>query len=470
MKQFLNDDFLLKNATAIKLYHEVASKTPILDYHCHISPMEIAIDKKFKNITELWLGGDHYKWRLMRSNGISEKYITGDASDYEKFLMWSKTIAKAIGNPLYHWSHLELKRYFDYDGILNEKTAPLVWELCNKKLAEPSFSALNLIIRSNVKLICTTDDPIDDLKWHEMIKDDESFKVKVLPAFRPDKLLNIDKDGFSSYLNDLEKVTNLKIESFKDLKKAISLRIEHFASHGCLAADHGLDYMFCEEYNEAELDAILLNAKNTKPNLKDALKYKTALLFYLAGEYHKRSWVMQLHFGAKRNNNTQNFKKLGPDTGFDAIANKASTDDLANFLDLLNTHDRLPKTICYSLNPNDDDIIASIIGSFQSDEAMAKIQHGSAWWFNDHIAGMRKQMISLANQSCLANFIGMLTDSRSFLSYTRHEYFRRILCNLIGEWIEEGEYPNDPEFVNEIIRNISYNNAITYFNFPLDKH
>ncbi len=468
MKDFMDKDFLLSNETAQKLFHEFAEQTPVLDYHCHINPAEIANDRHFGNITQVWLGGDHYKWRFMRSSGVDEKYITGDASDHDKFLAWAKCLGRAIGNPLYHWSHLELQRYFGYTGALNEKTAEEVWELCNKKLAEPDMSVRNIIKKSNVTLICTTDDPIDTLEYHDQIAADDSFDVKVLPAWRPDKAMNIEKPDFTDYLVKLEKVSGIKIDSFDALKKALHNRLDFFASMGCLVSDHALEYVMYNPASDEEIEAIF--AKRLAGNAvsrEEELKFKTAFMIAMGSEYNKRGWVMQLHYGCKRDNNKRMFSKLGPDTGYDCINNYAPSSETADFLNALNEADSLPKTILYSLNPNDNQAIGTILGCFQDSTAVAKIQQGSAWWFNDHKTGMQDQMISLANLGNLSGFVGMLTDSRSFLSYTRHEYFRRILCNLLGTWVENGEYPADFDILGEIVTNISYNNAVRYFKFDL---
>lgn len=463
MKNFLDENFLLNNPISVKLYHEFAKDMPIIDYHCHIPPEQIAQNKKFKNITELWLSADHYKWRQMRANGVSEEFVTGSAPDYDKFLKFAETLEKAIGNPLYHWSHLELREYFGYTGTLNSKTAPEVWEICNKKLE--TMSALDMVNQSNVEFIGTTDDPIDDLKWHKEIEENSDIKVKVCPSFRPDKVTNIELATFNDYIKELEKVTNIKIATFADIKKAISLRIDHFDAHNCKASDHGLDYIPYEHFTEQEVDIILKNKLNSiEPSLIEVDKFKTAFLAFLASEYTKKGWVMQLHYGCKRNNNTVMFEKVGADTGFDCIGSIVRYEKISEFLNYIKMQNSLPKTIVYSLNPNDDTIIDTILACFgDNSEISGKIQHGSAWWFNDTKVGMINQLISLANNGLLGNFVGMLTDSRSFLSYTRHEYFRRILCELIGNWVYTGEYPCDYELLEKLIKDISYNNAKKYF-------
>ena len=468
MKQFMDKDFLLSTPTAQHLFHDYAAKMPILDYHCHINPKEIAEDRKFENITQVWLGGDHYKWRQMRTNGVDEKYITGDASDREKFQKWAETLEMAIGNPLYHWSHLELQRYFGYNGILNGDTAEEVWNLCNAKLQEDSMSVRNLIKQSNVTLVCTTDDPVDSLEWHQVLKDDKTFDVQVLPAWRPDKAMNIEKPEYLDYLETLSNVSGIKVNSFASLMDALRNRMDFFASMGCCVSDHALEYVMYAPASAEEIESIF--AKRLAGNdvtKEEELKFKTAFMVNVGKEYTKRNWVMQLHYGCKRDNNTPMFNKLGPDTGYDCINNYAPSSEMADFLNALNQSDELPKTIIYSLNPNDNQAIGTILGCFQDSTAVAKIQQGSAWWFNDHKTGMQDQMISLANLGNLSGFVGMLTDSRSFLSYTRHDYFRRILCNLIGNWVENGEFPADYETLGEIVKGICYNNAVNYFGFDL---
>ena len=469
MKQFMDKDFLLSTPTAQELYHDFAAKVPVLDYHCHINPQEIAEDRKFENITQVWLGGDHYKWRQMRSNGVEERYITGDAPDREKFQKWAETLENAIGNPLFHWSHLELQRYFGYTGVLNGDTAEEVWNLCNAKLQEASMSARNLILQSNVTLICTTDDPADDLKWHKMLAEDESFPVQVLPAWRPDKAMNLEKPDYGQYLETLAEAANMDIQSFEDLKAALKSRMAFFNEMGCRASDHGLEYVMYVPASDEEVEAVFQKRLNEETvTREEELKFKTAFMLFIAGEYAKMGWAMQLHYGCKRDNNTDMFEKLGPDTGYDCINNYAPSGQIADYLNALNAEGNLPKTVIYSLNPNDDEAIGTIIGCFQNSDAVGKIQQGSAWWFNDHKTGMTKQMTSLANLGLLGNFIGMLTDSRSFLSYPRHEYFRRILCEMIGNWVENGEYPKDMKMLERIVKGISYNNAVRYFGFELE--
>ncbi len=468
MKNFMDADFLLETETAKALYHNFAEKTPVLDYHCHINPKEIAEDRKFDNITQVWLGGDHYKWRFMRSCGVEEKYITGDASDKEKFFKWAECVGKAIGNPLFHWSHLELQRYFDYHGVLCAKTAEEVWNLCNAKLQEDSMSVRNLIRQSNVTLICTTDDPIDSLEWHQKIAADDTFDVKVLPAWRPDKAMNIEKPEYLDYLAKLANVSGIEINTFADLKAALVNRMEYFNAQGCNVSDHALEYVMYAPASEEEIEAIFAKRMaGGKVTREEELQFKTAFMLFVGREYNRLDWAMQLHYGCKRDNNELQYKALGPDTGYDCINNYAPSAQMADFLNALIKTDELPRTVIYSLNPNDNAAIGTILGCFQDSTAVAKIQQGSAWWFNDHKTGMQDQMISLANLGNLSGFVGMLTDSRSFLSYTRHEYFRRILCNLVGNWVENGEYPADMDLLEEIITGISYNNAKRYFKFPL---
>ena len=461
---FLTENFLLQNETAQILYHQYAKKMPIYDYHCHLDPKEIYENRRFENITQVWLGGDHYKWRVMRSNGVNEYYITGGASDREKFQKFAETLPRAIGNPMYHWCHLELKNFFGYEGVLNGETAQEVWELTQKKLQEDNFCARGLIEQNNVAMIGTTDDPCSDLRYHELIAE-SGFKTKVLPSFRPDPAINIHKAGFAAYIEKLGNVVGKKLTCVNDVAAALTARIEFFDQHGCRASDHGLDYVPFRKASQAELDCIFQKALAGKEvTQQEAESYQTALLLHCAREYTRLGWAMQLHFSCARNLNVNMFKALGPDTGYDAIAVTQSCEGLQALLNALEEEKKLPKTILYSLNPADDQWIDTLLGVFQSDEIPGKIQHGSAWWFNDNKVGMENQMISLANLSILGNFIGMLTDSRSFLSYARYEYFRRILCNLLGTWVENGEYPNDISFLGTLVEDICANNAQRYFN------
>lgn len=466
MDSFLKEDYLLSNAIAKRLYDIAAKNTPIIDYHCHINPQEIAEDRRYENITQVWLGGDHYKWRLMRACGIEEYYITGSAPDYEKFCKWAWALQKAIGNPLYLWSHMELEKYFGYHGILNEDTAHDVWELCNELLKQKELSVRGIILQSNVTHLCTTDDPIDDLYWHKQIANDTSFPVKVLPAWRPDKAMNIEKDTFCDYIDTLGKLTGNPIHNFHELKKALCCRMDYFAANGCRISDHALEYVMYSPVSNTELETIFSKKMNHSAiSDSEILKYKTAFLLFCAQEYSKRDWVMQLHYGCKRNNNQVMFQLLGPDTGYDCIDSYTPSASLAEFLNTLNSEHLLPKTILYSLNPQDNAAIDSIIGCFQDSSASSKLQHGAAWWFNDHRKGITDHLTTLASIGCLGTFVGMLTDSRSFLSYTRHDYFRRILCEQISQWVLSGEYPDDPVRLNRLVEDISYNNAYHYFHF-----
>lgn len=461
MKAFLDADFLLENETAKTLYHQYAAKMPIIDYHCHVIPAEIAENRKFDNLAQAWLGGDHYKWRLMRANGVDEKYITGDASDYDKFFAFASTMPKAIGNPVYHWCHLELQRYFDCALPINAKNAPAIWDACNKKLQEDGMRVRGLITQSNVDTVVTTDDPVDDLMYHKQIQE-EGLSFRVLPGFRPDKVLNLELEQFPKYIQSLSAAAGVTISSIKDLYKALENRIDFFAALGCRASDHGVGRIACVKLPETQLSAILqkrLNGEEVTEEEGDAFRY--AVLLFLGTQYAKRDWVMEIHFCALRNTNTVMFEKLGPDTGFDTMKNADCMTGLPNLMDDLSKQSALPKMVLFSLNPNDNAALASLTGCFQNGAA-GKIQHGAAWWFNDTKTGMEAQMVNLANMSLLGNFIGMLTDSRSFLSYTRHEYFRRILCNLFGKWVENGEYPADMDSLQEMVQGISYGNAKTY--------
>lgn len=464
MKEFMNKDFLLHSETAKTLYHEYAKNMPIYDYHSHLSAKEIAQNKKFKTITEAWLSGDHYKWRAMRSFGISEEYITGNADDKEKFNKWARIMPYLIGNPLYHWTHLELKRYFKVEELLSLETAEYIYDTCNKKLAEDEFSVKALIEKSNVKVLCTTDDPVDSLSYHEEIAKDKEFKTKVLPTFRPDKGIHIEKESFIPWLAMLEEVVGNKINDASELVEALIKRIDYFSKHGCRISDHGMDEMvygipsleiantvFRKKLNGEEIDSYELSC------------YKAYILNQLGKTYAKYGWVMQVHIGALRNNNRRMQAIIGPDTGFDSIHDRTFAWELSRFLDDLDATGELPKTILYVLNPRDHYVIGSMIGNFQGGNIPGKIQFGSAWWFCDQKDGMLDQMKALSQLGFINNFVGMLTDSRSFLSFTRHEYFRRILCNLFGDWIENGEYPSNIEFVGNIVRDICYNNAVRYF-------
>lgn len=469
MKKFMGKNFLLTNETAKKLYHEHAAKMPIIDYHCHINPEEIASNRKFDNISQVWLAGDHYKWRAIRSNGVEEPFITGNASDKEKFEKWAQTLPKAIGNPLYHWTHLELKNYFHYDGVLNEKTCDKVWDLCNRQLKDDCLSVRGMIDQSNVKLICTTDGPFDDLKYHKQIAEDPTCKVKVLPAFRPDCIVNIENPNYDKLMTALSEVAQMPITNVKELYAALESRISYFDSFGCRLSDHGLTYVVFAPATEKEVEDIFAKAMRREALTQlETEQFKTAILLFFGREYAKRGWAMQIHYGVLRSNNTKMKQAVGPDTGFDCVGDFSCAQELQKLLDTLNSADALPKTILYSINPNDNAMLATMIGSFQDSTAAGKIQHGAAWWFNDTKMGMEQHMENLASLSLLGNFIGMLTDSRSFLSYARHEYFRRILCNYIGTLVENGEYPNDMETLGQMVEDISYNNAVRYFGFEID--
>ncbi|WP_042454449.1 glucuronate isomerase [Neobacillus dielmonensis] len=466
MKKFMDENFLLDNETAIRLYHDYAKDMPIIDYHCHLSPKEIYENKTFKNITEIWLYGDHYKWRAMRANGIEEEYITGNASDYDKFLAWARTVPMTIGNPLYNWTHLELQRFFGIEDILNEKSAPQIWEKVNALLNSNGFGARDLIKKSKVEVVCTTDDPVDSLEYHLKLKQDADFDVLVLPSFRPDKGLEINRDGYQEWVQKLQEAAGIEITSYDQFLKAIEQRIRFFHSVGGRVSDHAIDTMLFAETTKEEAAAIFAEAlKGNKVSLEDEKKYKTFTMKFLGSLYSELGWAMQFHINALRNNNTRRFNQLGPDTGYDSINDDQIAKPLVRLLDAIEQESGLPRTIIYSLNPSDNTVIAAIIGSFQGGGIPGKIQFGTAWWFNDNKTGMLEQMQALSNLGLFTRFIGMLTDSRSFLSYTRHEYFRRLVCSLIGEWVENGEVPYDLEFLGEVVQGISYNNAKQYFQF-----
>ena len=466
MKQFMDKDFLLKTKTARVLYHRYAEQMPIIDYHCHISPKEIAEDHRFRNITEAWLGGDHYKWRMIRSNGVPENEITGDADDRTKFQRFAEAMPKAIGNPMYHWTHLELKRYFGYNGVLNGDTAEEVWNLCNKKLQEENMTARGLIRQSNVKVIGTTDDPADSLEYHAAIAADKTVDFKVAPSYRPDKAVAIHKPGFADYIPKLGEANGVEIKTAKDVQTALAKAMDRFGALGCKASDHGLDYAMFRLGDDAQVEeAFQKGMKGEALTREEAEIYETAMLLFVGREYARRGWVMQIHYNVQRNTSTDKWNKIGPDAGCDCISTRDSGEALTALLNELDKDGLLPKTVLYSLNPADNALLGSVIGCFQGPEAAGKVQHGSAWWFNDNKIGMENQLLSLANLSLLGNFIGMLTDSRSFLSYTRHEYFRRILCNVIGDLVENGEYPNDEKTLGKMVQDICYNNAKAYFGF-----
>ncbi len=462
----INDKFMLKNETGRKLYEEYAKDMPIYDYHCHLNPKMIAENSRFRNITDIWLGGDHYKWRAMRSYGFSEEYITGSKSDYEKFEAFCETIPYTIGNPLYHWSHMEMKKYFGIELTINKENAKEIWERANEVIAGEDFNVRNLITKSNVKMICTTDDLIDTLEYHDAINADDSFDTKVLPALRPDKLLNADKEGYKEYMETLSGIVGYPITDTESLVKAVENRVDFFHDHGARLSDHALDTVFFEEYTEEEIENIIKAAlSGEKISKVDSEKYKTFILVKLGEMYKKRDWAQQYHIGALRNNNSRMQRKLGADVGFDSINDELVAVKLSKLMDTLDRNDNLPKTIIYNLNARDNDVIGTMIGNFQGEtDGIMKIQFGSGWWFNDQKDGMEKQMMSLANLSLLRKFVGMLTDSRSFISYPRHDYFRRILCNLLGKWVEEGEAPDDMELLGKMVKEISFENADRYFN------
>ena len=466
MGQFIHEDFLLQNKTAIILYHEYAKNMPIIDYHCHLDPNEIAQDKRYRSITEVWLGGDHYKWRAMRTNGVDEEAVTGSAPDKEKFLKWAETMPYLVGNPLYHWTHLELKRYFDIDMLLGPDTAEEIWELCNQRLRQPDFSARGIIMRSNVAVICTTDDPVDTLEYHRHIREDPSFKTKVLPAFRPDRAVNIEKQDFRDYVQKLSAASGMPIRTLIDFYAALERRISYFHENGCRLSDHALEPPVFVPGTEREADEVFRKALHGhKLTDQEIAMFKTRTLLFLGSQYAEWGWVMQLHIGTQRDNNTRMFEKLGPNTGYDMMSDYTYSLPLTKYMDTLDREGLLPKTILYVINPRDNEMIATLAGCFQGDGIPGKIQFGSGWWFNDQKDGMIRQMIALASMGLLSRFVGMLTDSRSFLSYTRHEYFRRILCNMLGTWVETGEAPDDMGLMGRIVQDIAYYNAMNYFQF-----
>ena len=475
MKDFMDKDFLLETETAKHLFHDYAEHMPLVDYHCHINPKEIYEDRRFDNLVEVWLGGkqpeggyfgDHYKWRVMRSNGVSEDYITGDRPDYERFLKFVEALEMAIGNPMYHWCNLELRQFFGYDKPLTVENAEEAWNFCNEKLrTDPNLTVRGIIKKANVAFIGTTDDPVDTLEWHGRIAADKTIDVKVCPSFRPDKAINIQKEGFAEYIGKLAKsVGKESLDSAEEVMDALVQRLEFFKTMGCRASDHGLDYVPFRPASAKKVNEIFQKAMAGESlSKKEAEKYQTAVLLCLGKAYHRLGIAMQIHYSCYRNANERMFRKLGPDTGFDMIAQNTCGQDIARFLSALDESGELPKTILYSLNPADNAQLGTILGSFQADEVPGKIQHGSAWWFNDTKSGMEEQMKSLANLSLLGNFVGMLTDSRSFLSYARHDYFRRILCNLVGNWVENGEYPNDDKALKRIVEGVCFRNAERYF-------
>lgn len=463
MKTFITDDFLLYNETAKTLYHQTAKHLPIIDYHNHLDQTAILDDTNYKNLAEIWLAGDHYKWRAMRANGISEAYITGDKSDYEKFLAWARTVPNTFGNPLYHWTHLELLNYFGIDEVLNEETAPAIWEEANKKLHSPDWSIRALLKKDKVEFVGTTDDPADDLETHIALAK-EGYETKVSPSFRPDNGLSIEKDGFPAWVETLGKAAGTTIVDYDAFLHALEKRIDYFDVHGCRSADHGISVLFYVQATKDEVRAVFRKRLNGETlSAKEVDQFKTFTLVALGELYAEKGWVMQLHLSPLRNNNTSMFNKIGPDSGFDSIGDHPIADKLSRLLDTMEENDKLPKTILYSLNANDYYVLASMAGNYQSDQIPGKVQFGTAWWFNDTIDGMEDQMKILANVGLIRNFVGMLTDSRSFLSFSRHAYFRRILCNLLGTWVEEGKVPKDMALLERYVRGICYENAKRYF-------
>jgi glucuronate isomerase len=466
MKKFMDKDFLLHTETAKELYHNHAAKMPIFDYHCHINPKEIAEDKQFENITQIWLYGDHYKWRGMRTNGVDEKYCTGNASDWEKFEKWAETVPYTLRNPLFHWTHLELKKFFGIDKVLSPATAKEIWDECNAKLQLPEYSARGIIRMANVHTICTTDDPIDSLEYHQQIKA-SGFEMAVLPAWRPDKAMAVENVKiYNDYLDKLAAAANMKIGSFADLMAALDNRHQFFHDNGCRLSDHGIETFIAEDYTQGEIEQIFTKVRNGAVlSSEEVGKFKSCMLYEFGIMDHSRGWTQQFHFGVLRNNSSRLFRKLGADVGFDSIGDFEIGKPLTKFLDRLDSNNQLVKTILYNINPRDNELIGTMIGNFQDGSVPGKMQFGSGWWFLDQKDGMEKQINALSNLGLLSRFVGMLTDSRSFLSYTRHEYFRRTLCNILGNDVENGEIPHDMELLGTMVENICFNNAKSYFSF-----
>ncbi len=469
MKPFLSEDFLLHTETAKILYYDFARDMPIFDYHCHLPVSEIAENRNFDNLTQIWLRGDHYKWRAMRANGIAERFVTGDATDYEKFEAWAATVPKTLRNPLYHWTHLELKRYFGITGkLLNPKTAKEIYHTCSEMLQTEGFSTRGLLQSMNVKVVCTTDDPVDSLEHHLRIKEDPTFSVRILPAFRPDKAIGVDLlPAFNRWVNQLEAVANLHIGDYGSFLEAIRKRHDFFHQTGCRISDHGIEYPYSEDYAAKDIHRIFDKARQSQAlQYHEVLQFKSAMMIELAEMDGEKGWAQQFHLGALRNTNTLAMQTLGPDTGYDSIGDFEMARALAKFLDTLDREDKLAKTIVYALNPRDNELIATMVGNFQDGSVPGKMQFGSAWWFNDQRHGIERQINALSNMGLLSQFVGMLTDSRSFLSYPRHEYFRRILCNMLGNDVEKGEMPNDIEMIGNMVKDICYRNAVNYFRIP----
>ena len=466
MKKFLDENFVLQTETAQKLYHEYAKKLPIIDYHCHLPPQEIAEDKNFKTLANVWLDGDHYKWRAMRANGVDEKYCTGDAPEFEKFMKWAETVPQTLRNPLYHWTHLELKAYFGIDKVLNPDTAREIYDECTEKLNTPEFSTRNLMRKMNVEVVCTTDDPVDSLEYHQKIKDD-GFEIKVLPTWRADKAMTVEMpETFNEYVDKLAEVADIDIHSYQKLLDALRKRHDFFAEMGCKLSDHGIENFYAEDYSESEIENIFDKIRlGHMLSMEEIFLFKSAMLYDLAVMDFEKDWTQQFHIGAIRNNNSKMFMGLGPDKGYDAIIDLEVARSMSNFLDRLESESKLAKTIAYNLNPRDNELFVTMLYSFNDGSVPGKMQFGSGWWFLDQKDGMKKQMNALSVLGLLSRFVGMLTDSRSFLSYPRHEYFRRILCDLLGTDIENGEIPNDIELVGKMVENISYYNAKNYFKF-----
>lgn len=465
-KTFLDEDFLLQTDSARTLYHEFAKQMPIIDYHNHLPPDQIVADKTFENLTQIWLYGDHYKWRAMRTNGINENYCTGAATDYEKFEKWAETVPYTLRNPLYHWTHLELQRYFDVHEVLSPKSARRIYDECSEKLRTPDYSVRNLLRKMNVEVVCTTDDPLDTLEYHQQLATEGSFEIQMRPAFRPDKFILIGNANFATYLLKLGAIVGFEINRYDDLTKALRVRADFFASLGCKLSDHGLEQIYAADFTPEAADSILQKALAGQTlSQNDILVYQSAILHFLGTMYHELGWTQQFHLGALRNNNARALRLLGPDTGWDSIGDWSQAMALSKFLGRLDEYDQLAKTIIYNLNPADNEVIATMIGNFNDGSIAGKVQFGSGWWFLDQKDGMEKQITALSNMGLLSRFVGMLTDSRSFLSFPRHEYFRRILCNMFGNDIENGEIPSDMEWVGQVVQNICYNNAKQYFGF-----